>query len=65
MLARCKLNLSQCEVAERVGLSQSGYSKIERGTTAPSVRTAVRIARVVGVPVGELWPESAGSEVAQ
>ncbi len=54
--ARCDKDLTQTAVAARVGLTQSGYSKIERGLITPDVMTAQKIADAVGVAVAELWP---------
>lgn len=54
--SRLKRDLTQHQVASAVGLSQSGYSKIERGATTPDVRTALRIAEIVGASVAFLWP---------
>jgi len=62
--ARCKLNLSQRDVAGAVGLTQSGYSKIERGTTTPDLRLARRIAAVLGASIDELWPLGVETEVS-
>jgi transcriptional regulator with XRE-family HTH domain len=39
--------LTQVEVARLIGISQSGYSQIERGEINPKVQTAKRIARIL------------------
>lgn len=62
--ARCAKDLTQADLASRIGLTQSGYSKIERGLTMPSVRTAARIALEVGATISELWPDLATAEVS-
>lgn len=39
---------SQQEVADKIGMSQSGYALIETGSRRPSVETAKKIASVLG-----------------
>lgn len=47
-------------IAEAVGLSESQVRNILSGRTAnPNVRAAVRIARLLGLPVERLWPPEA------
>lgn len=41
--------LSQLEVAEKIGLSQNSYSRIERGVTRLSVEKIEQIAKALGV----------------
>ncbi len=43
-------NLTQAELAERVGVSTEMISKIERGVAAPSFPTIERLGDVLGVP---------------
>jgi len=45
---RQKLDLSQSEVAFKVGITQQQYSFIENGNRTPSVETAKSIANVLG-----------------
>lgn len=54
-LARISAGLSQEQAARAVGISQSRYSSIERGTIEPDGELAGRIAAVLGVEVGELF----------
>lgn len=42
--------LTQADLAERVGVSTEMISKIERGIAAPSFTTVEKIAEVLGVP---------------
>ena len=44
-LKRLKLELSQEELAEKVGIDQSDLSKIEKGNANPSIKTISRIAK--------------------
>lgn len=53
--ARRQLQLSQREVAEQTGVAQSHVSEIEHGLIDPRVGTLVRLARLVGVPLAELF----------
>lgn len=53
--ARRQMQLSQREVAERTGVAQSHVSEIEHGLIDPRVGTLVRLARLVGVPLAELF----------
>jgi transcriptional regulator with XRE-family HTH domain len=48
--------LSQEAIARRLGLSQSHYSKIERGAVVPSVLAALRVARELDCTVAQAWP---------
>ena len=45
---RIELNLSQEELAHKVGIDQSDLSKIEKGNANPSVKMISRIARGLG-----------------
>jgi DNA-binding XRE family transcriptional regulator len=46
--ARARAGLSQAEVAERMGTSQSTVARLESGRTLPSIRTLNRYARATG-----------------
>lgn len=43
--------LTQAELAARCGIDQGDISRIERGTTSPTVRTLQRIAEALGADV--------------
>ena len=49
--ARTKAKLSQAEVAERMGTSQSTIARLEGGTAKPSLSTLERFARATGMRV--------------
>lgn len=49
--------LSQAELADRVGASRQTIANIERGNYAPSVYLALRICRVLGRTVEEVFGE--------
>ena len=46
--ARVARGLTQAQLAERVGTSQSFIAKLESGGTLPSTRTLLKIAEVTG-----------------
>jgi len=52
---RQALGLTQAEVARRAGISRSYYAQIELGQRTPPVDLALRIARILGGDVAELF----------
>ena len=46
--ARAKAGLSQAQVAERMGTTQSTVARLESGMHPPSLRTVQRFAQAVG-----------------
>jgi len=46
--ARTRAGLSQAELAERMGTTQSTIARLESGRTLPSLRTLVRYANATG-----------------
>jgi DNA-binding XRE family transcriptional regulator len=46
--ARARAGMSQAEVAQRMGTSQSTVARLESGRTLPSLRTLQRYARATG-----------------
>jgi ribosome-binding protein aMBF1 (putative translation factor) len=46
--ARVQAGLSQAELAERMGTSQSTIARLESGQTLPSTKTLLRIAKATG-----------------
>ena len=56
-----KSEMTQKELAERVGVTRQTINAVESGKYAPSLEVAFRIAAVFGVPVEEVFqyhPES-------
>jgi len=54
---RAALDLSQQELAERVGVSRQTINAIEKGDYNPTIRLCVEICRVLGKTLDELfWP---------
>ncbi|HET9920683.1 MAG TPA: helix-turn-helix transcriptional regulator [Ktedonobacteraceae bacterium] len=48
-------DISQEQLAESIGRSVGFISLLERGESAPSLETIVRLAEALGVEVGELF----------
>lgn len=53
-LLRKKLNLSQRQVAEALGINRSAYAYYETGTTRPKISTLTNIAKIYNITVDEL-----------
>jgi ribosome-binding protein aMBF1 (putative translation factor) len=49
--ARARAGLSQAELAERMGTSQSAIARLESGQTLPSTKTLLRFAKATGSKV--------------
>jgi predicted transcriptional regulator len=49
--ARARAGLSQAELAERMGTSQSAIARLESGQTLPSTKTLLRFAEATGSKV--------------
>ena len=57
--ARAGLDLSQQELAERVGVSRQTISAIEKGDYNPTINLCIAICRILGKTLDELfWPEN-------
>ncbi len=53
--ARQNRGLTQGEVARAVGIDRTVYNRIERGKNKPSVDVALRIARLLGKRVEDIF----------
>lgn len=53
--ARKKRNLTQEELAEMVSVSTTYVGFIEQGQRVPSIKTADKISRVLGIRLSELF----------
>lgn len=50
-----KINgVTQIDMATRLGMTQSSYSKLERGSFAPTIVTVARVAESLGASPDEL-----------
>lgn len=56
--ARKQANLSQAELGRRVGLDQSGISRLERGERPITVETLKMLAKALGVSPSALLEEA-------
>ncbi|MFC6084708.1 helix-turn-helix transcriptional regulator [Sphaerisporangium aureirubrum] len=56
-----KDEMTQAELAERIGVTRQTVIAIEQGRYSPSLEMAFRIARVFGVPLDDVfqYPDSA------
>lgn len=52
---RARIGVNQQELGTMVGASRQTISLIERGDYSPSITLAIKIARVFGVPVEEVF----------
>jgi len=52
---RNRAGLTQAQLAERVEISDEFLSRMERGAKAPSLHTAEKVARALGVSMKELF----------
>lgn len=52
---RAKISVNQQELGTLVGASRQTISLIERGDYSPSVTLALKIAKVFGVPVEDIF----------
>lgn len=56
--AREKSSLTQVQIAQKVGISETSYQRIEYGSQRPSLRTALLIAQALSTTVEEIFPVS-------
>lgn len=52
---RKQANLSQNELANRAGITDTSYQRYEYGERLPNVLTAIAIANILGCTVEEIW----------
>ena len=57
---RQQAGFSQEEFARKVGISTMSCKRYEYGDRVPDVRTAIRIAKVLGTTVEKLFPSPCG-----
>jgi len=56
-LARIELDLTQTQLAQRINTQQKSISRYETGASLPSIRTLVKIAKVLKKPAGYFLEE--------
>lgn len=60
---RAEHDLSQAELAHRLGVSRQTANALESGKYAPSLPLAFKVAKVFGMPIEAIFtPESDGEE---
>jgi transcriptional regulator with XRE-family HTH domain len=47
-LARARAKLRQADMAERLGITQQAYAKLERPGANPTLQTLIQLERVLG-----------------
>jgi len=52
---RAKLNLTQEELAKKVGVSRQAINAIETGKYVPSTTLAIKISRIFNIPVEDIF----------
>lgn len=52
---RARLELTQAELAERVGVSRKTINTVENGVFTPSATLALKLARALGVKVEQVF----------
>jgi putative transcriptional regulator len=52
---RIKLGITQAELAELVGVARVSIISIEKGHFIPTVETALRIGKALGVPIEQIF----------
>ncbi|MDK8798159.1 helix-turn-helix transcriptional regulator [Corynebacterium sp. MSK044] len=55
------MDLSQAELAEKVGVSRQTIANIEKGNYSPSVHLALDVCRVLGKTVEEVFGDEQNS----
>ena len=56
-LARIELDLTQTQLAQRINSKQKSISRYETGASLPSLKTLVKIAKVLKKPAGYFLDE--------
>lgn len=56
-LARIELDLTQTELAEKIKTKQKSISRYETGASLPSIKTLVKIAKILKKPAGYFLDE--------
>jgi putative transcriptional regulator len=54
-IQRAIMNITQAELAEKIQVSRQTINTIESGKYVPSTVLALKMARVFGVPVSEIF----------
>jgi len=52
---RAKLNITQSELAEKIGVSRQTINSIEIGRYVPSTTLALKLSKLFGITVNEIF----------
>ena len=64
-LARVKANLTQQNLAEKVGISDTHMSNIELGKAQASLKIMVNLARALSIPIDDLFNDNSNRSASQ
>jgi len=56
-LARIELDLTQTQLAQKINAKQKSISRYETGASLPSIKTLVKIAKILKKPAGYFLDE--------
>lgn len=59
---RAEYDLTQAELAEKIGVSRKTINTIERGVFVPSTVLSLKLARLFNVPVEDIFQLEEGEE---
>jgi transcriptional regulator with XRE-family HTH domain len=62
---RLRRGWTQAVLAERIGISEQGLSKIERGESVPTLGTLESVAAALSLPIRRLFPAPKGEADAR
>ena len=51
-------NLTQIELAKKIGITERHYRRLEKGVLLPNLKTAIKLAKALNTTVEELFPLS-------
>ncbi|WP_323788277.1 helix-turn-helix transcriptional regulator [Psychroserpens sp.] len=54
-IERARYNMTQSDLAEKIGVSRQSINAIEKGKYVPSTLLAIKIARLFQMPVEDLF----------
>lgn len=61
-ILRAEHNLTQAELAEKIGVTRKTINTVERGVFVPSTVLSLKLARLFNVPVEDIFQLEAGEE---
>lgn len=62
---RLTRNMPQNELAEKAGVTRMTLNRYERSEFLPNIDTALRLARILGVTVQDIWSEDGREKEAE